>query len=142
MARAPGLRFGGARRARPAPFPLRDLKRAHGNLAGTLVALGLVLDFLTLGQAADTRALESGRMHEYIIAASIRGDETIALLIVVEFDGPTIHFQLPLQDECTSTPGAAWPPPADPFEFWKELTCTQPQSGETANRPAKVEPTI
>jgi hypothetical protein len=33
-------------------------------------------------------------------------------------------------------------PPADPFEFWKELTCTQPQSGETANRPAKVEPAI
>jgi len=55
-------------------------------LAGALVGLDLEGDLLAVAQAADAGALERGRVDEDVLAARVRRDEAVALLVVVEFN--------------------------------------------------------
>ena len=59
------------------------LETSRGLLARAPVDLDLKTNLLPLHQAAHAGALKRRRMHKHILAASIRLDETIALLLIV-----------------------------------------------------------
>src|SRR3954447_18427429 len=65
-------------------------------LAGALVGLDLEGDLLAVAQAADAGALERGRVDEDVLAARVRRDEAVALLVVVPLHRARIHGGCPL----------------------------------------------
>src|SRR5262249_61526889 len=70
---------------------LRDRDRRDGDLAGAAVFAGLERDLLAFGEATHAGALERGRMDEHVLAAALRLDEAVALLVVVELHGSLDH---------------------------------------------------
>src|SRR5262249_22604529 len=80
---------------RSAGIALRDLEVFRRGLAA--VGDELVLDHLTLVQAAQTRPLDSRDMDEHVLIACRRTDETVALSRVEPFDGALLHRLSPSQ---------------------------------------------
>src|SRR5215212_5620572 len=70
-------------------------------LAGALIGLKLIRNLLTLAQAAHTGALERGGVHEHVLAAAVRLNESVALDLVIPLHGPGVHRELPSTGVCT-----------------------------------------
>jgi hypothetical protein len=65
---------------------------AHRSLAGAAVDLGIERDFLTLVEAANAGAFQSGRVDEHVLAAVIRLNKAETLLVVIELNSALHHF--------------------------------------------------
>lgn len=63
----------------------------YGNLARAAVRLRVKADLLAFDQDPDTSALQGCRMDKNVLAAVVRLDETVTLLVVVEFHGTVRH---------------------------------------------------
>src|SRR5262249_35438720 len=62
-----------------------------GDLAGATVRLGVEAHLLAFAKSAHAGALERGCMNEHVLATAVGLDETIALLLIVEFDSAAFH---------------------------------------------------
>lgn len=56
--------------------------------------LGLIRDFLTLAEIAESSPLNSGDVHENIVAPTIGLNETIAFLAIIPFNCTARHVVL------------------------------------------------
>src|SRR5207244_2118802 len=73
---------------------------------GALLTLArLELDFRSLGQRLEAVASDVGVMHEEILPAVLRRDESVSLGIVEPLDGSGCHVNLPCFSERTSREG-------------------------------------
>src|SRR5271165_657624 len=72
-----------------------DRLQVFGRELALLAFLHLVADLLTLVQVADPRPLDGGDVHEHVLRAVIRLDESIALLWVEPFDRACRHRTTP-----------------------------------------------
>ena len=67
------------------------LEIAGGLLAAALVGFHFVGDLLAFGETTHSCALDSGDVHEHIVAAVIRLDEAEALLLVEPLNSTDSH---------------------------------------------------
>src|SRR2546422_1575586 len=82
------------------------LRRDDVDRLGALLTLArLELDFRSLGQRLEAVASDVGVMHEEILPAVLRRDESISLGIVEPLDGSGCHVNLPCFSERTSREG-------------------------------------
>src|SRR3954451_9390968 len=79
------------------PRALRGLQVGGRSLAAALVGLDLEGNLLALDETAHAGALESGGMNEHVLAAVVRLNEAVALLVVLEFHGARRHGVVPYQ---------------------------------------------
>src|SRR5262245_54007387 len=117
---------------------LRDRDRRDGDLAGAAVFAGLERDLLAFGEATHAGALERGRMDEHVLAAALRLDEAVALLVVVELHGSLDHGTV-LRCWCTWARDAC-AKQARYIDDWKRLDvrpCECPAKAKRPDRPAK-----
>src|SRR5262245_63505681 len=73
---------------------LEGLKLRRSHFARTLVLLELVAHPLAFIEAGETRALNSGDVHEHIAAAGFRLNESVAFLLVEPLNGAGSHVDL------------------------------------------------
>jgi hypothetical protein len=71
--------------------------RTDRGLAAAAVDLGFENHFLVFSQPRQASALKGGRVHKYVRAPAIWSDETIALLVIVEFHGTGGHQEVPVE---------------------------------------------
>lgn len=70
---------------------LSKLQGANGDLACTRIFLCLETDPLAINEATNISALQCRRVHEYIVAAFIRSNESETFLAVVKFNCTLFH---------------------------------------------------
>jgi hypothetical protein len=80
---------------------LCELQSADGDLARARISFGIEADLLAIDETANVGALESCRVHEYVVAAFIGCNEAEAFLAIVEFNGTLSHNAFFILQECT-----------------------------------------
>src|ERR1700738_1842402 len=90
-----GAAQGAVKRSAPAGRSLRPDVVDRG-LAGAPILAGVERHLLAFAQAGHPGALEGRGVDEHVLAAVVRLDEAIALLIIVELHSARIHRVCPL----------------------------------------------